>query len=65
MIRFRVRIVSVEKLLEMRTWLTDHDMESNEMSMSGVLIMTFTNDDDALMFRLTWGEYLEQLSMPR
>jgi hypothetical protein len=49
----------------MRTWLTDHDMESNEMSMSGVLIMTFTNDDDALMFRLTWGEYLEQLTMPR
>ena len=65
MIRFRVRIETVEKLIEMRMWLTDHDIVVDEMSMAGVLIMTFPKDDEALMFRLTYGEYLEQLALPR
>lgn len=65
MIRFRVRIETVEKLIEMRMWLTDHDIDNDEMSMAGVLIMTFPKDDEALMFRLTYGEYLEHLALPR
>lgn len=65
MIRFRVRIYSVEKLIEMRMWLMDHDMTYEEMTSSGVLFVTLTHDDEALMFRLAYGEYLEQLAMPR
>ncbi len=65
MIRYRVRFQTVEELIEIRMWLRDHDIYYEEISMAGVLVMTFPKDDEALLFRLAYGENLEQLAMPR
>lgn len=65
MIRFRVRFQTVEKLIEMRMWLFERNMNFEEVSIAAVLVMVFPDPEEAMMFKLAWGEQLEQLQTPR
>jgi hypothetical protein len=65
MIQFRVKFQTVEELTNMRTWLTEHKVKHQEMAIAAVFVMSIFDDDEAMLFRLTYGEYLEQLASPR
>ena len=65
MIRYRVRFQTVEQLIEMRMWLFDRKFTVEEVSLSAVLVMVFEHEDEAMMFKLAYGDQLEQLAIPR
>lgn len=64
MIQFRVRFENVKTLIAMRLWLDVSDIDVQEFEFSSMFGMTFINDDEAIAFKLRWGEYLEQWPIP-